>query len=136
MRQLEAAINKKITSVLKNEIAKEVVQTMQEHIESDVYSVYDPVKYERKGYHGGLIDPNNIEVSMMDDNTISVENIRFDGDREVAQIIESGQGYTYDFPYNGVPRPFTENTRIELKSTNKLQQAMRQGLKKRGLDVK
>jgi hypothetical protein len=127
-------LEKQANSVLKNEVAEEVIRTMQEKIEDEVYSVYEPRVYERQGYQGGLVDPKNIEVTVESDNTIAVENIRFDGDREVAQIVESGQGYQFDFPYNGAPRPFTEKTREELQSTDRLNQAMKQGLKKRGID--
>lgn len=135
---IEAAlkfIEKQSLSVLKQEIAKATVKTMQKHIQTDVYDVYDPKQYERKSYQGGLIDQDNIEVAVVDDNTISVENIRFDGDREVAQIVESGEGYIYDFPFNGVPRPFTENTIEELKETGLLEQEMKKGLARRGFNV-
>jgi hypothetical protein len=131
---LEAAINKKIASVLKNEIAKEVVETMQEHVQTDVYDAYDPVYPEkRRMYNGGLIDPDSIEIQVVDDNTISVENIAYDGDKNVPLIVESGIGYTY--AYHGGARPFTEKTREELASTDRLKNAMKKGLKNRGLDV-
>lgn len=123
-------------SVLKQEVAKTVVKTMQKHIQDDVYDVYEPTIYERKGYQGGLIDEDNIEVTMQDDNTLSVENIRFDGDREVAEIVETGENYTYSFEYSGVPRPFTENTRKEFRETNILENEMKKGLTRRGLDVR
>jgi hypothetical protein len=129
-------IENKAASVLKKEIADLVVETMQEKIEEEVYSVYEPKEYVRQRYQGGLQDPRNIEITMIGDNTISVENIRFDGDREVAEIVESGQGYTYDFPYAGVPRPFTQATRDELNQSGKLKVAMSQGLRKRGFDTK
>jgi hypothetical protein len=135
LKDLMEYLNKQVQSTNKNEVAQTVVKTMQEHIQSDVYDVYDPKVYARKGYNGGLIDDSNIEAGVVDDETIYVENIRFDGDREVADIVESGQGYTYQFDYYGVPRPFTENTREELSKGTKLQQAMRDGLKKRGLDI-
>lgn len=128
-------LEKQARSVLKNEIATETVRTMQEKIQEEVYDVYDPKVYVRQGYNGGLIDQDNIEVSMVDDNTLSVENIRFDGDREVAQIIETGRGYDYSFEYSGVLRPFTEETRKEMRN-GKAQNLMKQGLVKRGLTVK
>lgn len=121
-------------TVLKNEIASRSIKVMQQSIESEVYSVYpDPVKYERLGYHGGLQDPDNIEIQVIDDSTISVENIRFDGKREVAEIVETGIGYQYDFEFNGIPRPFTEATRRELKTTDILKSTMKEGLEKRGV---
>lgn len=122
-------------SVLKTDIAKKTVSAMQQKIQEEVYDKYEPVQYERKGYHGGLIDEDNIEVSMVDDNTLCVENIRFDGKREVAQIVESGDGYQYDFDFNGVPRPFTEATRKELAS-GVLHQTMKTGLSRKGFDVR
>lgn len=134
-REIEKFLQGKINSTLKNEVAETVIETMQEKIEEEVYSVYDPKVYERQGYQGGLTDPSNIEVQVVDDNTISVENIRFDGNREVAEIVETGQGYMYNFPYNGRPRPFTEATREELRNTDKLKNSMRRGLKKRGISA-
>ncbi|MGR7944285.1 MULTISPECIES: hypothetical protein [unclassified Paenibacillus] len=136
LKSMFTYLDQQAQSVLKQEVAKKTVEKMQQHIQSDVYDVYDPVLYERKGYNGGLIDEDSIEVGLVDDNTLYVENIRFDGDREVAEIVESGQGYTYDFLYNGVPRPFTENTRQELQQTGVLNEVMRNGLSRRGLDVK
>lgn len=138
-KSIEAAlkfIEQQAQSVLKQEIAQKAVKTMQKHVQTDVYDKYEPKMYDRKGYQGGLIDEDNIEVSMIDDNTVSIENIRFDGDREVAEIVETGQGYTYSFEYSGVPRPFTENTRKELQETNILENEMKKGLTRRGLDVK
>lgn len=135
VKDLLAYAQKQVNSTLKNEVAVEAVNTLKEHIVTDVYDVYSPQYYERKGAQGGFLDEDNIEVEVVDDETISVDSIRFDGNRDVAQIVESGQGYMNDFEYNGVPRPFTENTREELRSSNRLQNAMKRGLKKRGLDV-
>jgi hypothetical protein len=133
LKELLAYAEKQANSVLKKETAETVVRTMQDKIQEEIYDVYEPKVYERQGYSGGLIDRDNIEVEVLGDNRISVENIRFDGDREVAEIVETGLGYQYSFPYAGKPRPFTEATRVDLASSDKLKESMKQGLFKRGI---
>lgn len=135
LKQLEAAINKKIANALKNEVATTVKKVMREKVYDEVYSVYNPKVYDRQMDDGGLSDIDNMESNMINDNTLTVENIRHDGNRNVAQIVESGEGYLYDFEYNGVARPFTEATREELKNTNEHIYSLFKGLKRQGLDV-
>ena len=141
LNDLYSYIEKQIRSSLKSEVANTAVETMRKNIQSEVYDVYEPKEYQRT-YE--LM--KKIEVGQKDDDTIFVENVRYDnwidpatGDiysnRHVAYIVETGEGYMYDFPYYGVPRPFTEATRKELASSSKLNKAMEKGLKNRGLDV-
>lgn len=109
---------------------------MKEKIEDEVYSKYpDPVMYVRQKEDGGLLDEENMEVTMINDTTLSIENVRSDDGRNVAEIVETGIGYEFEFPYNGIPRPFTEATREELRNTNEHVHAMYVGLKKEGIDV-
>ena len=82
------------------------------------------------------MDEANMEVTMLNDTTLSIENVRSDDGRNVAEIVETGIGYEFEFPYNGVPRPFTEATREELRNTNEHIHAMYVGLKKQGINLK
>ncbi|WP_372011317.1 hypothetical protein NBRC13296_12125 [Paenibacillus chitinolyticus] len=125
-------LQQQINSSLKEEISDLTVKTLQENMQKEVYDVYQPKKYDRAGYQGGLIDPSNIEVKL-DGNTLSLESMRPDGERNVAEIVETGQGYTYNFEYAGKPRPFTDTTREELRESNKLIHSMKNGLHKRGI---
>jgi len=124
---------------LKNDVAKGVVKTMQEEIKDKVYSVYSPLNYDRHYYKDGLLDPKNIEIQVTD-HGISVESIRYDENdpyKNVSEIIESGSGYTYNVPdelTNG--RPFTESTRQRLVNEGILQQKMKDGLNRQGIDVR
>lgn len=135
-KQLEDYLNKKIASALKNELAKTAQEEMQIQIQETVYDVYEPVSYQRRMYDDGLIDPRNIEITMHSDDTISLENIAYDGDKNVPLIVESGNGY-----FDGAPdvltrgRKFTEATRESLRKNNKLESAMIRGLKRQGLDA-
>ncbi|QAV21704.1 hypothetical protein PC41400_14450 [Paenibacillus chitinolyticus] len=101
-------------------------------MQKEVYDVYQPKKYDRSGYQGGLIDPSNIEVKI-NGSLLSVESVRNDEDRNVSEIVETGKGYTYNFEYAGKPRPFTDTTREELRESNKLIHSMKNGLHKRGI---
>ena len=73
---------------------------------------------------------------MLNENTLSIENVRSDNGKNVAETVITGKGYDYDFPYNDVPRDFIEATREELRNTNEHVASMYQGLKRIGLDVK
>lgn len=136
MKELEKMLQQRFSKALQQNVAPTVKRVMKEKIEEEVYSVYDPTMYERDREHGGLLDEANMEVTMLNDSTLSVENVRSDDGRNVAEIVETGEGYDHDFMYNGIPRPFTEATREELRSTNEHTYAFYQGLKRQGLDVK
>lgn len=128
LNELFKFVEKQVQSTLRDEVAKVAVETMQKHVQEDVYDVYEPVMYERTGRL-----KREIEVDVVDDNTIAIENARYENGRNIAEIVETGQGYQYYFEFYGEERPFTRNTREELKNTNKLKNAMAKGLNKRGI---
>lgn len=129
-KELERHLQRKIESALKTEVAETAVKTMKEKVQEEVYDAYpNPVEYERTGRL-----KSDIDVEVVNSDTIAIQNVRQDDDRYVAEIVESGQGYEYSFEYSGVPRPFTEETRQELLETDKLKQSMREGLKRQGVD--
>jgi hypothetical protein len=49
-------INQKVDEALRRRVAPFVKKVMKEHIQSDVYDVYEPKVYERRKTRGGLID--------------------------------------------------------------------------------
>lgn len=137
MNQLAAQIQKKVNSALKVEGALAAQEEMQHQIEEVVYS-YDAVHPElRRMYNDGLIDPRNIEIQAVGNDSISIENIAYDGDRNVPLIVESGVGYVYGASSeltNG--RKFTEATRESLRDTNILKVAMIAGLDRQNVKAK
>ncbi|MDR6779337.1 hypothetical protein J2W98_003617 [Paenibacillus peoriae] len=129
-------LNEQISETLEVDVSKTVRETMKEKIEEEVYSVYPhPSTYQRQREHGGLIDDENIEIKMVGKDTVSVESKRMDDGRNVSEIVETGEGYQYSFPYAGVARPFTEATREELENSGLVEAALYRGLRKKGLDV-
>ena len=57
--------------------------------------------------------------------------------QELAPIIETGWGYDFgDWTYYGVARPFMYNTKEDLRDNKYHVIALRQGLKRQGIEVK
>ncbi|MCY9594030.1 hypothetical protein PC41400_08080 [Paenibacillus chitinolyticus] len=133
IKELQRYIQTKANLALKNEVATNTVEAMMKKIDEVVYDVYEPKVYEREKDHGGLTDPNNIRVQMINDDTVSIENIRSDGNRNVVEIVETGQGYYYSFDYTNKPRAFTGATRQELKTSKSHIKAMKLGLERQGI---
>lgn len=66
-----------------------MIKTGQEHVQSDVYDAYDPLEYERTSFL------NDSFVIQNESNGISLDNNREDNGKDVATVVETGQGYTY-----------------------------------------
>ncbi|WP_063563052.1 hypothetical protein [Paenibacillus sp. O199] len=126
-------LNQPISMALSNDVAKTVKQIQKEKVKEEVYDVYEPTMYSRTGLLGS---EESMKSELINETTLVVENIRSDGDRNVAEIVESGQNYQYGFEYAGVPRSFTEATREELRYTGAHKAAMYKGLKSQGINLK
>lgn len=153
--ELEAAIRAAIKESLKNEVYRLVRDVERSHIETDVYGVYNPKVYISRGDDGGLIADENIIKNDVDTNslTLIVSNITkpnpeardkelVSTDKNLPELIEYGDGYNgnvYDFVLEGAeylePRPFTKNTIEDLSETREHEQALKEGLIKRGIEV-
>ena len=128
---------KYIPSAMKKEVSWESQTTMQKHVVSDVYDVYDS-QDENKYHMGGLLDIENIETKMIDNNTLRIENIRKDEEsgRLVAPVIETGKGYYHDWLDERIgKREFVKETANELRN-GKAKDALKKGLLRQGLNVK
>ena len=161
LKELETELRKRIQNALTNEVNDVVKDVMQDHIISDVYDKYDPVMYARKMNNGGLLDRNNIVSDFKGALRLSVKNITL-GDKyyglhtynksggytstpmisknynkPITEVIETGQGYDVEgWEYDGVPRPFMRNSCEDLRDNHYHTIAMKNGLKRQGLEVK
>jgi hypothetical protein len=141
MKELEKLINQKIKSAMQQEVSTVARKTMKEQVIEEVYDRYTP---SPNGYKrtGGLYQDRNIETVMENDNTLSVRNIRKDEKtgRLVSPIIEEGVGYTWKnsdiYQMQPFPRPFHAETLRELTEKDLAKNALVQGLKRQGLDVR
>jgi hypothetical protein len=161
IREALAVANKqlvqKIDNAMTNEVFKEVQDEEAATIFSEVYKVYTPRMYRRRGDMGGLGDPYNIEIrgGSAKGGVLVVVNVTepnpggcFDNSRvttgkNLPELVEYGHGYkyyTYDFPSKKgrfmEPRPFTAKTIEHLKESGAHISALRAGLKRQGVRVK
>lgn len=109
-----------------------VVGIAESHVQTDVYDKYTPTHYQRTGELKESWDHEEIDGGIAIFNTKKSEDYGY----SVAEVVETGQGYQYDFEYSGVPRPFIENTKEELRRRkNEVVQAMKKDLKASGINV-
>jgi len=158
LKSIEKHLQKGIDKALKQDVAPVVKKTEQEHIESDVYGAYEPKIYKRRGSGGGgLGDMRNMldTVSKFEQGSIlSVFNktpynplyTPFGGRRSlsgryIGYSVEYGVDYDWGLSddawliaHDSDARPFIENTVTELAS-GKLEESLKQGLKKQGIDA-
>lgn len=130
-KQLEKELQKRIKKVMSKQVKNMTKSTMQNHVIEDVYNQYIPESYVRTGQ---LL--KDIDTKMVDNNTLSIESVRRDGEKDVSSIIESGVGYsTPELDAKIGARPFTERTKDELAS-GKFKQTLKDGLQSEGLNIK
>lgn len=135
---LEKSLNNSIKSALYNEVNEAVRQTLKENVQTEVYDKYTPQgnnPYERTG---GLLEDKNIESTFLG-NELIVRSIRNENGRDIAEVIESGEGYTWTnstiYNMQPFPRPFHATTAQELQSTQAHVLAMARGLRRQGIKV-
>ncbi|MFK3936690.1 hypothetical protein ACI2JA_04130 [Alkalihalobacillus sp. NPDC078783] len=107
-------------------VAKAVVDEGKRQVQETVYDAYTNGIYDRSGQLKEQWVVESVEDGIL------VYNDRRDGDRYVAEIVETGDGYDQRFPFVGVPRPFTQNTIDELARSGKHVQALQDELIRRG----
>ena len=112
--------------VLKTNVAKVAVETMQKHVEKDVYEVYpNPIEYVRTGDL-----KRDVQVEIATDDSIIVTNETIHDNKYIPSIIETGVGYSA--PPKGYayeePRPFVEETFKDLRDNKLALNAMKEGL--------
>lgn len=161
LKELEKELQKRIQNALGTEVNDVVKDVMQDHIVSDVYDKYSPIIYTRRLNNSGLLDRDNIVSDFKGDLRLSVKNVTLGNksynireyaksggytakpmvsqnyNKPIAEVIETGQGYDVKgWEYDGVPRPFMRNTYEDLRDNHHHTNAMKDSLKRQGLEVK
>lgn len=161
IKELEKELMDCINIALDTNVADMVRDVMTDHIARDVYDKYNPKAYQRRKNQSGndigspfddtnntgLLDPNNI-ISTIDGNgNLAVQNVTLgsryyyeNGEKKISQnagepiaeVIETGEGYDIGH----FSRPFMQNTHDEIKEHNYHVEALKDGLRKLGLEVK
>ena len=114
------AVDEILEMTMYQEVCPEAVEELQRQISEKVYDAYTPENYQRKFFNHGLIDPREIEAKYESKtNTLTVQSVRDDWEptmrrhegRNVAEVVESGQGYDWKTIR---PRPFHKPAEDEL----------------------
>ena len=122
-----------IQDTMVNEVAETVKEEMVIAVETSVYRVYDPVQYNRRYGNGGLGARENMHVEEIP-NGIYV--------RDIAPLDNGRTDYALDdIVVNGLgrmpfPRDFYSQCEEQLFLNENHKEALKQGLKNRGYNVK
>lgn len=128
-------IEKQVQDTMVNEVADAVKDNMAEAVQTNVYDVYTPMYYKRRMQNGGLIDKDNMEVTEIPNgiyvrDVAPLDNGRIRSDFSLDEIIVNGLG---NQPFS---RDMYAETEDRLSNNNEHIEALKQGLKKRGINVK
>ena len=125
-------IEKQVQDTMTNEVADAVKDNMAEAIQTSVYDVYSPQYYKRRMNNGGLSDTHNMEVSEIQNGIVVYDAAPLDNGRndyDLDDIIVNGLG---NQPFE---RDFYSEAVERLSENQEHTEALKQGLKKRGIDV-
>ncbi len=161
IREALEKANQQLMAKVDNAMTKEVFEEVRDEeaatIYSEVYKVYIPKIYRRRGESGGMGDPHNIEIrgGTAKGGTMVVVNITEPNPggcmndslvttgKNLPELVEFGYGYKdyrYDFPKAGATymrsRPFTAKTIEHLKESGAHVDALKVGLKRQGIKVR
>lgn len=160
IREALEKVNEQLMAKIDDAMTKEVFEEVRDEesatIYSEVYKVYTPRMYRRRGEYGGLGDPYNIEIRsgaakggvMVVINTTEpnsggcIDDDQVTTSKNLPELVEYGEGYkSYHYNFRGrggymAPRPFTAKTIKHLKQSRAHIDALKNGLKRQGLNVK
>lgn len=152
-------INRQLATKIDDAMTKEVFEEVRDEeaatIYAEVYKVYTPRIYRRRGEYGGLADPYNIEIkggvakggrmaviNVTDPNPGgTMNNDHVTTGKNLPELVEHGDGYKfyhYDFHSRGRymnARSFTAKTIENLKKNRAHVTALRDGLRRQGIKV-
>jgi len=141
LKNLLARLQYEVDKTVEKNVAPIIVETMREHVETDVYNTYTPTQYERRMNDGGLIDHRNHKVDMNYTThtvTVSNETKGIDGEILVDKIV---YGDDYDWEYSEIykmqpyPRDFIGGAKDDLLRSKTHIEALKFGLKNKKIDT-
>lgn len=134
LNDLFKKIENDIQDTMQNEVAENVKDEMIDAVQTSVYSVYDPVEYNRRYGNGGLGASENIKVDEIDNGIMlkdiaPLDNGRTDYALDDIIVNRGVLGYPQG-------RDFYSETIEQMENNGRCIKALKDGLKKRGYEVK
>ena len=131
IESLRKYLELQLMAVLEKEVFTEISNQIQESVVEKVYDKYSPTVYERTGK---MASSKQIKLRRLSKNSIEITHERMDGSKNVSQIIEEGNPYSWTKSgISGTPRPFFKLAYYKIKNKNLHILAMIRGLKARGI---
>ncbi len=133
LTDLFSYIEQKAQEVMKNEVADAVTENLSKAVEHTVYETYEPKYYHRRLGNDGLSDTNNMTVTEVPDGIIITNDTPLDNGRlspRLDEIIVYGEGRQ---PF---ARDFYASAQESLEQSDTIENAMKTGLRNRGIDTK
>lgn len=137
---LKAEILIVTNDAMNTEVATAIKEQISKSVEDVVYSAGEPSVYQRRNLINGSLGDPSVMNHTIEGNTLVVTddadyNSRYDiaGGKSLAYNIEKGYGDRDE--WWKMPRPFMKNTKCELIANQKHVIAMKNGLRRNGLDV-
>jgi len=153
-KQIKKDVQAAITDTLENEVFEVIREVMLNRIQNDVYDVYSPQVYARRGSSQGLLDENNVVCdlekngkalvvwNMAKFNPRNNRNSNFSTEKRKTNIlqkliIDGWSKVKPDDPAYKQPRPFMKNTNRDLRRggdhRKSFENAFEEGLARHGI---
>lgn len=134
LNDLFKKIENDIQDTMINEVAENAKDEMIDAVQTSVYSVYDPVEYIRRYGNGGLVARENIKVDETDNGIMlkdiaPLDNGRTDYALDDIIVNRGVLGYPQG-------RDFYSETIEHMENNGRCIKVLKDGLKKRGYEVK
>lgn len=137
------ALDKYIENALKMEVGEAVKVAVSEAAKEYVYDAYEPKFRHRRGelgQSGGITDPNSVTIVVQGNELIAIDDAEWQqlwrGEIPTELLADMiAEGNPRFNMQNAGPRPFHEKAKQKLIESGELDRALRQGLRRQGIDA-
>lgn len=137
LKELAKMLEGNIKEAMAKELSQVSLDTLNKHVVEDVYNAYTP--QGKNPYQRTYQLLEDMEAKMIDENTLMVRSTREEDGRDIAEVIETGKGYQWEYSEiyrTEQERPFHAEAKKELEEQGLARDALIKGLQKQGFKVK
>lgn len=138
--QKVSVLEAEIEDALRVEVADAVREAIVKSAKENVYDAYSPQFLSRRNGVGGILDKNSITIKVNGTELTATDDPTWQHlwggnypDERLAEAIAGGER-RFNM-HNAGPRPFHEKAKEELLSSGAIEDALRRGLARQGIDT-
>lgn len=135
-----SVLEKEISEALRVEVAEVVRDAIIKCARENVYDAYSPKFVSRRNGSGGILDPNSITIKVEGTELTATDDATWQHlwggkypNGRLAEAIASGDR-RFNMQ-NAGPRPFHEKAKADLITSGAIEDALRRGLARQGIDA-